>query len=261
MVLKTMAVPIPEPTPHQDVNAFLDLLHANQRAVLGDQLVGLYLGGSLALGDFNPKRSDIDFVAVTAEDLAPEQVAGLEQVHARLWAAGTKWARKLDGSYVPQQVIRRWAPDHPPCPFVEAAEFYVTQQGSAVIQRHILCEHGIAVVGPQPHTLLDPVTAPELRATVYDMLARWWRPLLDDPAWLQRDSNQSFAVLTMCRMIYTYEHGAVASKPTAARWCRQIISSQWAGLIDWALAWPSATQTHNLAATLSLVAYTIDRCK
>lgn len=256
-----MPVPGPQPTPHQDVNTFLDLLHANLRAVLGDQLLALYLGGSLALGDFNPQRSDIDFAVVTRDELSPDIVAAMAQMHALLAATGDKWARKLDGSYVPQQVIRRWTPDHPPCPFVEAAGFDITQQGSAIIQRHILREHGVVVAGPQPRILLDQVTAPELRGAVREMLARWWRPLLDDPAWLQQDSKQPFAVLTMCRMLYTHKHGAVVSKPVAAHWCRQFIGSRWTELIDWALAWPCATEIDYLASTLSLVAYTVDRCK
>ncbi len=251
----------PQPTPYQDVNAFLALLHADLRAVLGDQLIALYLGGSLALGDFDPQHSDIDFAVTTRDELPPEMVAALEQMHARLWASGTRWAQKLDGSYVPQQVIRRWTPDHPPCPFVEAAEFYVTQQGSAIIQRHILREHGVVVAGPQPRILIDPVTAPELRAAVCDMLARWWRPLLGAPDWLQQDGKQPFAVLTMCRMLYTYEHGAVASKPTAARWCGQTLAAQWTQLIDWALSRPHTEESNQLAATLSLVAYTVDRCQ
>ena len=158
-------------------------------------------------------------------------------------------------------MIRRWTPDHPPCPFVEGAGFDVTQQGSAIIQRHILREHGMAVVGPRPHILLAPVTAPELRSAVRDMLAHWWRPLLDDPAWLHQESNQPFAILTMCRMLYTYEHGAVVSKPVAARWCRETLTAQWMPLIDWALARSHAAKTDYLAATLSLIAYTVDRCK
>ncbi len=250
-----------QPTAYHDVNAFLGVLYANLRAVLGDQLVALYVGGSLALGDFNPQRSDIDFAAVTRDELPPEMVAALEQMHARLWATGANWARKLDGSYVPRQVFRRWTPDHAPCPFVEADEFYVTQQGSAVIQRHVLREHGVVVVGPKPPTLLDPISVGELRGAVRAMLAQWWRPLLDDPAWLRQESKQPFAVLTMCRMLYTYEYGAVVSKPAAARWCRQTMDGQWTSLIDWPLALPQATEIDYLPATLRLIAYAVDRCK
>src|SRR5687767_12994230 len=112
-----MSVPIPQPTPYQDVNVFLDLMLSNTQAILREQFIGLYLGGSLALGDFNPQRSDIDFVAVTVDELAPALIVALAEMHTRLWVTGTKWARKLDGSYVPQQVFRYWTSDHLPCPF------------------------------------------------------------------------------------------------------------------------------------------------
>ena len=84
-----MSVSIPQPTPYADINVFLKRLLSTMRSTLGDQFMGLYLGGSLALGDFNPHRSDIDFVAVTFDELAPERVAALQAMHTRLQAAGT----------------------------------------------------------------------------------------------------------------------------------------------------------------------------
>jgi hypothetical protein len=44
---------------------------------------GLYLVGYVALGDFRPHSSDIDFVAVTADRPEPATAAALEPVHAR----------------------------------------------------------------------------------------------------------------------------------------------------------------------------------
>jgi hypothetical protein len=256
-----MSVHIPQPTPHQDINDVLNLVLYNMQALLGDHLVGLYLGGSLALGDFNPQRSDIDFVAVTVDELPPETIEALEEMHTRLWATGAKWAMKLDGSYVPQQVFRCWTSDHAPCPFVEADSFQVTNQGSAVIQRHIIRQHGVVVAGPSPYTLIDPVGADDLRNALWDMLEKWWRPLLDDPVWIQQSQEQPFAILTMCRALYTLEHGVVASKPVAAQWGQQTIGEQWTKLIKWALAWPYDTQSNHLASTLSLIRYTLNRYK
>lgn len=48
------------PTPSPEVNAVLDRLHQGVSSILGTQLAGLYLHGSLALGDLNPASSDID---------------------------------------------------------------------------------------------------------------------------------------------------------------------------------------------------------
>ena len=76
-----MSVHIPQQTPYQDVNVALNLVLSNMQAILGDQLIGLYLGGSLALGDFNPHRSDIDFTAVTVDELPPETIVALEEMH------------------------------------------------------------------------------------------------------------------------------------------------------------------------------------
>ena len=256
-----MSVSIPQPTPYPDINIFLKLLLSNMQSTLGDQFIGLYLGGSLALGDFNPDRSDIDFVAVTIDELPPERVVALQAMHTHLWATGTKWARRLDGSYVPQQVFRHWTADHPPCPFVEGDGFSVTQQGSALIQRHIIHQYGVVVAGPRPEEILDPVSAEELRRALHEILEISWRPLLDDPAWVRQSRMQPFAILTMCRTLYALEHGVVVSKPVAARWFKQAIGRQWAELIDWALASAHDKESSRLAATLSLIKYTLDRHK
>ena len=250
-------MPLPQPTPYQDVNVFLTLLLSNMRAILGDHLIGLYLGGSLALGDFNPDRSDIDFIAVLLEEPSPETILALEKMHTGLWSTGSTWARKLDGSYVPQHVLRRWDSNATPCPFVEGNEFYMTNQGSAVVQRHIIRQHGLVVAGPDPGTLVDPLDAGDLRNALRDNLENWWRPLLENPSWVRQSKKQPFAILTLCRALYTLEHGSVASKPVAARWVMQTIGEPWIGLIEWALTWPPDRKLDQLALTLRFIQYTL----
>jgi hypothetical protein len=257
--MNCMSTHSPQPTPYPEINDFLSLLLAHVHAVLGDQFIGLYLGGSLALGDFHPDRSDIDFVAVTVGEPSPETVAALAEMHARLWTTGGRWARKLDGSYVPQQVLRRWTSNDPPCPFIEEDQFYVMNQGSAVIQRHLIRQHGVVVAGPGPRLLIDPVAADDLRNALRDNLEKSWRPLLENPSWVEQSQKQPFAILTMCRTLYTLEHGSVASKPVAAGWAIQTIGEPWTELIEWALARPHAMQSSHLVSTLRFIQYTLER--
>ena len=99
------------PTPYPDVNAMLDALLENVQDILGDYFVGLYLYGSLASGDFDPLRSDIDFVVVTTDPLPEELISALEEMHRRLWVSDLKWAAKLEGTYIPQNDLRRYDPD------------------------------------------------------------------------------------------------------------------------------------------------------
>ena len=97
-------MPDPQATPHQDVNTFLGLLHANLQSVLGGRFVALYLGGSLALGDFNPQRSDIDFAVVTHDELPPDMVAALAQMHrATCGPPGTNGLGSSTGATFPNR--------------------------------------------------------------------------------------------------------------------------------------------------------------
>jgi len=54
-------------------------LLAGVRGTLGPQLVGVYLDGSLATGDFAQHSSDIDVLVVTEGVLADEVIAALER--------------------------------------------------------------------------------------------------------------------------------------------------------------------------------------
>lgn len=248
-------------TPFQEVNDFLWHLLASQHALLKEHLVGLYLGGSLALRAFTVDRSDIDFLAVTSEELPPDIVVGLQNMHVHLYATGSPWAKKLDGSYVPRNSLCHWTADHPPCPFVEGDEFQVTTQGSAVIQRHIIREHGVTVFGPDPHELIDPVSRDEMRGALQAMAETWWRPERDHPSWVAQIRNQPFAILTMCRSLYLLEHGDVASKAVAGRWAQKVLGDAWIEPIEWALTWPRDSATDHTRATQTLIAYTLERLR
>jgi hypothetical protein len=81
-------------------------------------------------------------------------------------------------------------------------------------------------------------------------------------AWLRQRENQAFVVLTLCRLLYTLESGAVASKPGAARWAQQAVGQRWAGLIERALAGQQdSTEIPDSDAdeTVALIQHTVDR--
>jgi len=253
-----ISVPL-SPTPYREVNDFLSQLLARQRALLGEHLVGLYLGGSLALRAFDLSRSDIDFLVVTFDHVSSKIVSGLQDLHAQLCVTHSKWAMKLDGSYVPRKVVRDWTADHPPCPFVEGNQFQVTKQGSAVIQRHIIRVHGLTIVGPDPHELIEPVPISEMRIALRDMLETWWCPELDNPSWVTQTQNQPFTILTMCRSLYLLEHGDATSKVIAGRWAQKALGQSWVEPIEWALTWPHDAEVDHTITTLNIIAYTLDR--
>jgi predicted nucleotidyltransferase len=48
-------------TPYKDVNEVLNSLTSEIAPILGENLVGVYLTGSLSYGDFNPENSSFNF--------------------------------------------------------------------------------------------------------------------------------------------------------------------------------------------------------
>lgn len=252
-----------DPTPYPAVNAVLSLLLGEVRAIVRPEFVGMYCYGSLSLGDFAPGSSDIDFLVVTEHELPENMLHALEAMHARIAASGLRWADKLEGSYIPRAALRRYDPANNQHPTIGADWAFGIREHdrSWVIERHIVCEHGVVVCGPPPQTLIDPVSSDELRAAVREALDGFWTRQLDgpEPEWLRTREYQAFAILTICRALFTLAHGEVVSKPVAADWACSTLPPPWPALIAKALIWRHDTRPDDLQETLAFVHYTIAR--
>ena len=255
------SAPIPHPTPYDDVNTLLLVLLAKIQAVLREKLVGLYLYGSLSLGDFDPQSSDIDFLVVTTEELPAETLETLKDMHASIASSGLPYAKRLEGSYIPLAPLRRYDPHNASHPTIGADwEFHVAQHGSNwIIERSIVREYGVVLWGPSPKTLIDPISSHELRAAVCEQLRDFWQAQLTGPEWLQPRHYQAFAVLTMCRALYTLSQGQAASKLQAAAWALQSLDHKWQPIIERALAWRHQHEKDDLAETLTFLRFAITR--
>jgi hypothetical protein len=247
-------------TPYPAVNALIRELLAGVQSVLGDRFTGLYLSGSLAAGDFDPQRSDIDFIVVISGDLPAEMLPALTSMHAGLSNTGLGMALRLEGAYVPLAALRRYDPAiawHPSLA-VGGAFDLDHQRSDGIIQRHILREHALAVAGPNLHSLIDPVTPDDLRRAALATLRDWWAPMLDNPFRLWRREYQAYAVLTMCRICYTLHFGEIVSKQAAARWMQETQGERWVALIQRALEWQSEDGVDDVGETLDFISFTLD---
>lgn len=255
--------PVFHPTSYPEVNTVLDLLLSEVQALLGEELLGMYLSGSLSLGAFEAGSSDIDFLAVTVDALSNERVRALSNMHARLITSGLSYATRLEGFYLPQAALRGSDPSNARYPFsAQAHGLLMLELGSDwVIQLHLVRETAIVLWGPPPHTLLDPVLPSALRAAVIDRVTGFWNQQLDHPEWLRTREFQAYAILTMCRALYTLACGEVVSKPRAAAWAREALGTPWAQLIDRALLWRHDNRADDMTDMLNFVRYTIARCQ
>jgi hypothetical protein len=230
-----------------EVNTLLRVLQDEVTRLLGPALVGLYLEGSLALGDLTA-GSDVDVVVATAGELADETRAALRAMHERLNTSGMRWADQLEMVYLPLAALRRHDPAHATHPYLGRGPGerlrVITLSTDWVAHRVIVRERGIILAGPAPATLIDPISMDELRSALVEMLRLWWAPMAEERAgegaaadFLWQRGHQSLAVLTMCRLLYTLRTGEMISKSAAADWGQANLDPNWSELIERADAW------------------------
>lgn len=214
-----------------DLDELLARFTAEAEAELDDELVGLYLQGSFALGA-GDEWSDVDFVCLTRRLVAPERV---QPLHARLHALPTPWAKHLEGSYLPAELMRRVDPARTRVPFLDngAAELVLDPHCNTAVVRWVLREHGLVLAGPPPRELIDSVEPAALRAEAEAALADYaaWAPEGEMSAW-----KQPYLVLTLCRILRTLACADVTSKTAAAAWAETALEGRWRPLIRQAVA-------------------------
>jgi predicted nucleotidyltransferase len=72
-----------------------------QSRVLGLDLIGCYLFGSVVMGDYEPGVSDVDTVAVVRSELTAGLLGALERLHGDLVEATPSWDDRVEAVYVP----------------------------------------------------------------------------------------------------------------------------------------------------------------
>ena len=257
-----------KPTPCPDVNDILHLLLRNVSDILKDNLVGMYLFGSLANGDFD-SHSDIDVLFVTGKVISEESFHALFEMHEKISAMESAWSDQLEVSYIPRVALHHFDPSNNRHPHLDRGRegrlFVMQHDADWIVQRYLLYKRGITVTGPEPQTLIAPLSSADLRWAGSNILHTWFRSFLEDPGKLKSRGYQSYTVLTLCRILYTDGNGEIASKPAAAEWAKRNLGSEWTALIDQAVL---GRQTPGLEAspedirgTLDLIRFTLEHIK
>jgi hypothetical protein len=229
-------------------------VHDASRAALGDQFVGMLLLGSLAVGDFDPLRSDVDFLVVTRAHPSDAQFDHLCRLHARIRAGNLAFASNYEGVYMPLATLRRYRSTDAHAWLGSDGHFAWETQGSDwVLQRHVAREHALVVAGPHPHELIDPITPAERIAAAAQTLREWWAPKLADPRDLHDAEYQAYAILTMCRARFTLATAEIAGKPAAAHWLSERSNARTAAAIARALRWRTGEPLDEFDVALQMI--------
>jgi hypothetical protein len=207
-----------------EVQSYLDRVVSTLGDHLGADLIGVYLHGSLAMGAFQPGRSDVDLLAVCAGPLSRERRRNLG--HALVAIPGPSFGGDLEFSLVTESAVRARS-------LAPAFEIHVTHEEPFVIEGSdrpgdedlvvhfaIARARGRALVGPHPHEMFpEPDRAALIRAMLSDI--RWAREH-GAAVWEGHDlpelASMAYRVLNAARSWRYVETGELGSKVEGAAW-------------------------------------------
>ena len=200
---------------------------------------GLYLHGSIGFGEWYDGRSDVDFVAVTADRPDEATTALLREVHARV---GESFPRpSYDGLYVTWADLARPPADCPDVPGTLAGKWRIGRVDLNPVTWHELAWHGVQVRGPALDGVDLWTDTSALRAYSAANLRSYWAeqvPLLrQHPEEAGRPDIVAWFVLGVPRLHHTLVTGRLTSKDGAGHHAVATFGERWRPVVAEALTY------------------------
>jgi len=187
----------------------------------GDELLGLYLFGSLAAGGFIPGRSDLDLFAVLAEDI--QKIDRLGSLHAGFVSANPEWTERVEVGYVPHSVLKTFGgrPTGSIAVISPGEPLNLKQAGyDWALNWHSVTTTGETIVGPPPLEIGPAITPDAYRRGIEAQLEAWARDARA-PHVAYVPAHHGYIVVTLCRALYGLETGEQTTKENAVAWAAE----------------------------------------
>ncbi len=223
-----------------DVSVIVDGLSTGIPAILGGNLIALYLTGSLTYGDFDAGSSDIDYLAIMEREITPEERAALATLHTDLGLRHPVWRERIEGSYITRDMLACTLPPPRGRPYVNQGAFWDPDPpygNEWLINLYAIQETGTALCGPNPGDLIPPVRIEDVREASRRDLTDERIPELNDPGFLPDSHHEAYVTLTLCRILHREFNDGIASKRVASAWVRETYGEPWRSLVARAEAW------------------------
>lgn len=169
----------------------------------------IWAHGSLALGDFQPRSSDVDLVVLSTGELDLTRQAELRGMHKKL-AKRSELGERLSCTYVDKTHIAEVGRLHPTWAHGKALGRPLTP-----MMRRELLAGGLTLYGPEPAGIVPPVSDEELAEFVRADLRDFWYPATDKKSIWQKDVWVDLGPLTVARAKVTLEDGRLITKGEA----------------------------------------------
>ncbi|MEO8393909.1 MAG: aminoglycoside adenylyltransferase domain-containing protein [Chloroflexota bacterium] len=206
-------------------------------------VVGFYLHGSIALGTFNERSSDIDALAVVSRRCTPSDIDALKAIHQKMQKDTPR--PFLEVSYLQASDLGQLEDQVEAHPYSHDGKLYPSGHFEInSVTWWILKNRGITLKGTPAADLNFAVDWDRLIANMRINLNSYWLSYTRNPqriAWLLSDYGVQWAVTGVLRQYYSFREGGITSKDGAGRYALDHVPEKWHRLIQEALNIRSGT--------------------
>ncbi|EFV76486.1 hypothetical protein HMPREF1013_03237 [Bacillus sp. 2_A_57_CT2] len=208
-----------------DTKLFLDKITILFKEELRDNLIGIYLHGSLAMGCYNPQKSDIDFLVVVNEKLTPANISRIAKLALSLHDEMSN-ERGIEFTIILETYLKKFVY---PTPF----EFHYSEYHREKYRtnENYLCggfededlasqivvayERGLTLYGKPLSELYEPIDSQYYLASIlHDVEGAAEEIISNPPAYL----TPMYLTLNLCRVLYFIKEGKISSKREGGEW-------------------------------------------
>ena len=248
-------------TSYQEINEIIHSFVGEVKNILNENLCGIYLTGSLSYGDFDENSSDIDLTVILRKTVSSKGLGKIKKFHVKLEKDFEKWAKRLECTYTPVEMLESILPPLEPRPWYcgfEGSLYEKAPYGNEwIINNYLLYHYAIPLFGPDFKELISPIAIEEVqKACIRDLFVEW-EPKINNPGYLDNSHFQSYLILNLCRILYTVLHKTTGSKRVSTAWVKREFGLPWKTLIESAESWQYGKEINKKKMTIDFINFSI----
>jgi Domain of unknown function (DUF4111) len=178
-------------------------------------------------------------MTATVSEVSDQQFELLHQMHTDVVRDNPEWFDRIEVAYVSLETLRTpWLSRNRIAIISPGEPFHFKEAGKDwLVNWYMVRKAGLTLFGPAPATIISPITQAEFVQVIREHADKWGEWVHH----IQKRKGQAYAMLSMCRALYTHQHGEQVSKQDAALWAQEQLP-EWAELIGRAMGWREAEE-------------------
>ncbi|QQZ09911.1 aminoglycoside adenylyltransferase domain-containing protein [Heyndrickxia vini] len=213
------------------VEKFLEKVCSLFNHQLSPNLVGVYLHGSLAMGCFQPEKSDVDVLVIVKEKLRTYQKINLIQDILALETYKLEMSilleRDLADFQFPTPFELHYSQMHRKR-YLQEKDYLCANGVDSDLAAHLVItyERGICLYGKPVREVFHPINRKHYIQSIFNDVEDAVSEIVHQPDYL---------TLNLCRVLYFLSEGIVSSKKEGGEWGKKKVQDQYKPLVSHAL--------------------------